>query len=144
MKFQILDFKNQVLRNWCVFSFGSFGIMAPTLENVYHRGVMRTLTDDCQFACVPKLKFYEILNKGSEHTRKVEDQNGQVVMWLENRLMDASGRRGPVLIKVSHFSIVHPKSCFNATIESSSSALVGKSSRFMVFFLFICRRCQSD
>ncbi|OQV24790.1 Rap guanine nucleotide exchange factor 2 [Hypsibius exemplaris] len=78
-----------------------FGVMAPTLENVYYRGVMRTVSDDCQFGLVPKTKFYEILNKGSEHTRKVEDQTGQVIMWLENRLMDASGRRGPVLIKAT-------------------------------------------
>ena len=47
-----------------VFEF-SFGV-EPSLEPVYHEGIMRTKCDDCQFVLVKQNDYFEILNKVSE------------------------------------------------------------------------------
>lgn len=73
------------------------------MENLYHRGIMRTKMDECQFIIVEKKDYYNILNQSENLTRKIEDENGELVMVVENRILDASGRRGPVVIKVSFF-----------------------------------------
>jgi Rap guanine nucleotide exchange factor 2 len=33
----------------------SFGI-TPTMEKLYHRGVMRTCSDECQFVCITQVR----------------------------------------------------------------------------------------
>lgn len=38
----------------------SFGI-TPTMEKLYHRGVMRTKCDDCQFVCVTQTDYYRYI-----------------------------------------------------------------------------------
>ena len=43
----------------------SFGI-TPTMEKLYHKGVMRTKCDDCQFVCVSQTDYYRILHQGEE------------------------------------------------------------------------------
>lgn len=78
----------------------SFGIL-PTMDKLYHRGVMRTRCDDCQFVCITQTDYYRIQSQGQENTRRHEE-NGLVVLVTEQRgLMDGGGRRGHVVIRVS-------------------------------------------
>ena len=42
----------------------SFGI-TPTMEKLYHKGVMRTKVDDCQFVCIAQTDYYKILHQVS-------------------------------------------------------------------------------
>lgn len=72
------------------------------MEALYHRGVMRTLTEDCQFACVAQEDYWEIMSQGEEHTRKIENETGQVVMVIEHRLLTGHTRRCPLVIKVQY------------------------------------------
>ncbi|KAJ1521489.1 hypothetical protein ONE63_003154 [Megalurothrips usitatus] len=76
----------------------SFGIL-PTMDKLYHRGVMRTRCDDCQFVCITQTDYYRIQSQGQENTRRHEE-NGLVVLVTEQRgLMDGGGRRGHVVIR---------------------------------------------
>jgi len=76
----------------------AFGI-TPTMEKMYHRGVMRTKVDDCQFVCVTQADYYRILSQGEESQKRHEDENGKVVLVTELRpptgVEDAN--RGPVV-----------------------------------------------
>ena len=65
-------------------SFFSFGI-TPTMDKLYHRGVMRTKCDDCQFVCITQTDYFSILHKGEENTRRHEE-NGRVVLVTEQQL----------------------------------------------------------
>lgn len=58
-----------IIINRCIyFSFCfSFGIK-PTKEKEYHRGVMTTTVDDCQFVCIAQDNYYDILSAVSHHT----------------------------------------------------------------------------
>lgn len=76
----------------------SFGIL-PTMDRLYHRGVMRTKCDDCQFVCITQQDYYKIQHQGEENTRRHEE-NGQLVMVTEQRGALEGGRRGPVVIRV--------------------------------------------
>lgn len=77
----------------------SFGIL-PTMDKLYHHGVMRTKCDDCQFVCITQNDYYRILHQGEENTRRHESEDGQLVMVTE--LRDAgSARRGHVVIRGS-------------------------------------------
>jgi Rap guanine nucleotide exchange factor 2 len=60
----------------------NFGI-TPTMEKLYHRGIMRTCQDDCQFVCITQTDYYKILNEGESNQRKVEDENGVTVLVTE-------------------------------------------------------------
>ena len=44
----------------------SFGI-TPTMEKLYHKGVMRTTVDDCQFVCIAQNDYYKILHQVRHH-----------------------------------------------------------------------------
>ncbi|XP_034471604.1 rap guanine nucleotide exchange factor 2 isoform X2 [Drosophila innubila] len=68
----------------------SFGIL-PTMDKLYHRGVMRTKCDDCQFVCITQTDYYRIQHQGEENTRRHEDDNGRVVMVTELRSIGGSG-----------------------------------------------------
>lgn len=35
----------------------AFGIL-PTMDKLYHKGVMRTKCDDCQFVCITQSDYY--------------------------------------------------------------------------------------
>uniref|UniRef100_A0A2M4B3R5 Putative camp-regulated guanine nucleotide exchange factor n=1 Tax=Anopheles triannulatus TaxID=58253 RepID=A0A2M4B3R5_9DIPT len=61
----------------------SFGIM-PTMDKLYHRGVMRTKCDDCQFVCITQTDYYRIQHQGEDNIRKIEE-DGRVVMVTELR-----------------------------------------------------------
>ena len=77
----------------------SFGI-TPTMDKLYHRGVMRTKCDDCQFVCITQTDYYSILHKGEENTRKHEE-NGRVVLVTEQRANPVgSTHRSHIVIKV--------------------------------------------
>lgn len=45
-----------------VYVCSSFGI-TPTMEKLYHKGVMRTKVDDCQFVCIAQADYYRILHQ---------------------------------------------------------------------------------
>ncbi|XP_013399838.1 rap guanine nucleotide exchange factor 6 isoform X2 [Lingula anatina] len=75
----------------------SFGI-TPTMEKLYHKGVMRTTQDDCQFVCIAQSDYYRILHQGEENTHKFEEK-GQVVMVTEDRVLDAGNRKGSIVIR---------------------------------------------
>ena len=63
----------------------SFGI-TPTMEKLYHAGVMRTKCDDCQFVCVTQNDYYRILSQGAESQRRHTDEaTGEVVLVTEQR-----------------------------------------------------------
>ncbi|XP_067620624.1 rap guanine nucleotide exchange factor 2 isoform X3 [Eurosta solidaginis] len=62
----------------------SFGIL-PTMDKLYHRGVMRTKCDDCQFVCITQTDYYRIQHQGEENTRRHEDEDGRIVMVTELR-----------------------------------------------------------
>uniref|UniRef100_A0A1A9ZDR0 Rap guanine nucleotide exchange factor 2 n=1 Tax=Glossina pallidipes TaxID=7398 RepID=A0A1A9ZDR0_GLOPL len=62
----------------------SFGIL-PTMDKLYHKGVMRTKCDDCQFVCITQTDYYRIQHQGEENTRRHEDEDGLVVMVTELR-----------------------------------------------------------
>ncbi|XP_064216044.1 rap guanine nucleotide exchange factor 6 isoform X4 [Tribolium castaneum] len=79
----------------------AFGIL-PTMEKLYHKGVMVTKCDDCQFVCITQSDYYRILHQGEENTRRHEE-NGKVVMVTELRgsLEPGSNRRGHVVIRAT-------------------------------------------
>ncbi|VEN33719.1 unnamed protein product [Callosobruchus maculatus] len=61
----------------------AFGIL-PTMDKLYHKGVMYTKCDDCQFVCITQSDYYRILHQGEENTRRHES-DGQLVMVTEAR-----------------------------------------------------------
>ena len=75
----------------------SFGI-TPTMEKLYHTGVMRTQCDDCQFVCITQTDYYRILHQGEENQRRHE-RDGQVVLVTEHRTMDNGARKGHIVIR---------------------------------------------
>lgn len=81
----------------------SFGIL-PTMDKLYHHGVMRTKCDDCQFVLITQTDYYRIQHQGEENTKKHEE-DGQVVMVTElrNGVVENGGKRGHVVIRVSFF-----------------------------------------
>lgn len=83
---------------YCFFSFG----ITPTTEKMYHQGVMRTKVDDCQFVCIAQSDYYRILHQGEENTRKHEE-DGEVVLVTEHRVLDGGSRRGHIVIRVWPF-----------------------------------------
>ncbi|XP_072929869.1 rap guanine nucleotide exchange factor 2 [Epargyreus clarus] len=70
----------------------SFGMAEATLEKLYHRGVMTTRCDDCQFVCITQSDYYRILHQGEENIRRHENENGVVVLVTEFR--GAAGESG--------------------------------------------------
>ena len=74
----------------------SFGI-TPTTEKLYHKGIMKTVVDDCQFVCIAQADYYRILHQGEENTRKHEEE-GEVVMITEHRTLDRN-RQGQIVIR---------------------------------------------
>lgn len=80
----------------------SFGIL-PTMDKLYHRGVMRTRCDDCQFVCITQTDYYRIQHQGEENIQRHEE-GGHVVMVTEQRgALEGGGRRGHVVIRVRFF-----------------------------------------
>ncbi|XP_065348320.1 rap guanine nucleotide exchange factor 2 isoform X2 [Cloeon dipterum] len=74
-----------------------FGI-TPTMEKLYHRGVMKTKCDDCQFVCITQEAYYRIQHQGEENIRRHED-NGELVLVTEQRVIDSGSRRGHIAIR---------------------------------------------
>ncbi|XP_076045359.1 rap guanine nucleotide exchange factor 6-like isoform X2 [Oratosquilla oratoria] len=75
----------------------SFGI-TPTMEKMYHQGVMRSKVDDCQFVCIRQSDYYRILHQGEENTHRLEE-DGVVVLLTEQRNLDGGSRKGNIVIK---------------------------------------------
>jgi len=73
------------------------------MDKLYHRGVMRTKCDDCQFVCITQTDYFSILHKGEENTRRHEE-NGRVVLVTEQRSAlqstTAPSQRSHIVIKV--------------------------------------------
>lgn len=75
------------------------------MEKLYHRGVMRTKCDDCQFVCITQTDYYRIQHQGEENTKRHEE-NGRLVMVTEQRGgTDVPSRRGHIVIRVSKQNI---------------------------------------
>ena len=72
----------------------SFGI-TPTMNKLYHLGVMKTVQDDCQFVCITQSDYYRILNDGESNQKRVEE-NGQMVLVSE---FDATLKNGYKVIR---------------------------------------------
>jgi len=64
-----------------------FGITEPSLENLYFKGIMKTLTPFCWFLCVTQHDFYKILSSTQMEVVKHEE-NGQVTMVTEVKKVD--------------------------------------------------------
>lgn len=80
----------------------SFGIL-PTMDKLYHRGVMRTRCDDCQFVCITQTDYYRIQHQGEENIQRHEE-GGRVVMVTEQRgALEGGGRRGHIVIRVCSY-----------------------------------------
>ena len=75
----------------------SFGI-TPTMEKLYHSGVMRTKCDDCQFVCITQTDYYRILHQGEENQKRHE-KDGEVVLVTEHRSLDSGLSKGHVVIR---------------------------------------------
>ncbi|XP_047738846.1 rap guanine nucleotide exchange factor 2 [Hyalella azteca] len=75
----------------------SFGI-PPTMDKLHHVGVMRSMVDDCQFVCIRQSDYYSILHQGEENTQKVEE-DGKLVLVMEQRHIEAMNRKGNIVIK---------------------------------------------
>ncbi|XP_022902879.1 rap guanine nucleotide exchange factor 6 isoform X4 [Onthophagus taurus] len=78
----------------------AFGIL-PTMEKLYHKGVMKTRCDDCQFVCITQQDYYRIQHQREENTVRHE-VDGQVVMVTELRgssETQGANRRGHVVIR---------------------------------------------
>lgn len=82
----------------CLLSPPSFGI-TPTMEKLYHQGVMRSKVDDCQFVCIRQTDYYRILHQSEENIRRHEE-NGVLVLVTELQPIDAGNRKGHIVIKV--------------------------------------------
>ncbi|XP_040575322.1 rap guanine nucleotide exchange factor 2 isoform X3 [Lepeophtheirus salmonis] len=83
----------------------SFGI-TPTTEKLYHKGIMRTRVDDCQFICVTQNDYYRILHQGEENQFRHEE-DGRLVMITEHRRpekADSSRSTTPINNQSSHHS----------------------------------------
>lgn len=91
----------------------SFGIK-PTMDKLYHRGVMRTKCDDCQFVCVTQADYYRILHQGQENQRRHEE-DGKVVMVTELRNVESDLRKGHIVIRGT------PQHLMNHLMEDNSS-----------------------
>ncbi|KAI5643072.1 rasGEF domain-containing protein [Phthorimaea operculella] len=79
----------------------SFGMAEATLEKLYHRGVMTTRCDDCQFVCITQTDYYRILHQGEENIRRHENEHGVVELVTEYRgaTGDSIHQQGHVVIR---------------------------------------------
>ncbi|OWR43078.1 rap guanine nucleotide exchange factor 2 [Danaus plexippus] len=79
----------------------SFGMAEATLEKLYHRGIMTTRCDDCQFVCVTQTDYYRILHQGEENIKRHENENGVIVLVTEYRgaAGDSGHQQGHVVIR---------------------------------------------
>ncbi|XP_039275936.1 rap guanine nucleotide exchange factor 2 [Nilaparvata lugens] len=93
----------------------SFGIL-PTMEKLYHRGVMKTRCDDCQFVCITQTDYYRIQNQGKENIRRHEE-GGQLVMVTEQREAQEGSRR--VVIRGTAEKLMLQLIEENSTIDST-------------------------
>ncbi|KAG5898058.1 hypothetical protein JTB14_001764 [Gonioctena quinquepunctata] len=87
--------------NQTLYMGDAFGII-PTTDKLYHKGVMITKCDDCQFVCITQSDYYRILHQGEENTRRHEEE-GKLVMVTELRgsMEPSCNRRGHVVIRGS-------------------------------------------
>ena len=89
-RYSCINYQFVILTNSFYFSFG----IIPTMEKLYHQGVMRTELDDCQFVCITQSDYYKILNDREENQKIVKDENGHVVLVSE---FDGSIKNGKLL-----------------------------------------------
>ncbi|CAL8075307.1 unnamed protein product [Calicophoron daubneyi] len=67
----------------------AFGVR-PNKEDRIHRGVMRTVTEDCQFACVPQADYLQIMSREGEAEIPEMGEGGRVVLVYESVESDTS------------------------------------------------------
>ncbi|XP_055858119.1 rap guanine nucleotide exchange factor 2 isoform X2 [Episyrphus balteatus] len=81
----------------------SFGIL-PTMDKLYHRGIMKTKCNDCQFVCITQTDYYRIQHQGEENTKRHEE-DGKVVMVTEMRQIGPDTNVGSAALKRGHVVI---------------------------------------
>lgn len=89
----------------------SFGI-TPTMEKLYHSGIMKTCQDDCQFVCITQTDYYKILNEGESNQRRYEE-DGKTVLVTEP---EATGKVGHKVIRGT------PQRLLSQLIDENSTA----------------------
>lgn len=104
----------------------SFGIR-PTMDKLYHRGVMRTKCDDCQFVCVTQADYYRILHQGEENQRRHEE-DGNLVMVTELRNVESDIRKGHIVIRGT------PQRLMNHLMEDNSSVDASYTEDFLLTY----------
>lgn len=69
----------------------AFGVRAVKDESPRtHRGVMRTVTENCQFACVPQADYVCIMSREGEAEIPEVGEGGRVVLVYESVAADAA------------------------------------------------------
>lgn len=78
----------------------SFGIL-PTMDKLYHNGVMRTKCDDCQFVCITQTDYYRIQHQNEENIRKhIIADKCVLVTELRNHTYELNYvKRVPIIIR---------------------------------------------
>ena len=70
----------------------AFGI-TPTMNKLYHTGVMKTCIDDCQFVCITQTDYYKILNEEQTNQRRFENDDGKTVLVVEPGIVPGKGHK---------------------------------------------------
>ncbi|OON17310.1 cyclic nucleotide-binding domain protein [Opisthorchis viverrini] len=86
----------------------AFGVR-PGREDRTHRGVMRTVTEDCQFACVPQADYLQIMSREGEAEIPEMGEGGRVVLVYEALETDTSTVRPTVSKSMESTTTVLPK-----------------------------------
>ncbi|TGZ60497.1 hypothetical protein CRM22_008499 [Opisthorchis felineus] len=86
----------------------AFGVR-PGREDRTHRGVMRTVTEDCQFACVPQADYLQIMSREGEAEIPEMGEGGRVVLVYEALETDTSTVRPTVSKSMESTTAVLPK-----------------------------------
>jgi hypothetical protein len=55
--------QQQQMKTVKIYNVGDHFGVAPTLDEFFHQGIMRTKCDDCQFVLVKQNDYFEILNQ---------------------------------------------------------------------------------
>lgn len=80
------------------------------MEKLHHDGTMSSMVDDCQFVCIRQSDYYRILHQGEENTQRVEE-DGKLVLVMEQRHIEAINRKGNIVIKVSSHRVIFIFKC---------------------------------
>lgn len=97
----------------------SFGVRS-TKDDRTHRGNMRTVTEDCHFACVPQADYLEIMSREGEAEIPEMGEGGRVVLVYESIDLTSQNTTGKIVNNDLEKTLILPKKsqlvtkvCFN-------------------------------